>query len=330
MYAAWYEQQGSAENVLHVGEMEEPSPGPGEVLVRVCASGVTPSDTKRRRAYRGQAMGFARIIPHSDGAGVIEAVGSTVSASRVGERVWLWNAQFGRPFGTAARYVVLPAAQAVPLPDCADFETGACLGIPALTAHRALFADGPIHGKTVLIAGGAGTVGHAAIQLAKWAGATVITTVSSDEKGEVARAAGADVVLHYQREDVAARVSEITQGKGVDRIVEVAFGPNLQLDARIIKPNGVIAAYDSETEGYPSLPFFELMIRNVTLRLILVYGIADLAREQAITDIQTTLEAGVLRPLVGARFPLQEIVQAHQAIEQHRYIGHVILDLTEA
>jgi NADPH:quinone reductase len=327
MYAAWYEQQGPAEDVLHVGEMEKPSPGPVDVLVRVCISGVNPSDTKRRSAYRGQPPGFSRIIPHSDGAGVIEAVGSAVSASRVGERVWLWNAQFGRPFGTAAEYVVLPATQAVPLSDRADFETGASLGIPALTAHRTLFADGPIHGQTVLIAGGAGAVGHAAIQLARWAGATVITTVSSDEKGEVARAAGADVVLHYPREDVTARVSEITHGKGVDRIVEVAFGPNLQLDARIIKPNGVIAAYDSETEGYPPLPFFELMIRNVTLRLILVYGMPDMAREQAITDIQTTLETGVLRPLVGARFPLREIIQAHQAIERRQYVGHVILDL---
>lgn len=329
MDAAWYEQQGSAEDVLRVGKMEVPSPGPVEVLVRVYTSGINPSDTKRRSAYRGQPMGFARIIPHSDGAGIIEAVGSAVSASRVGERVWLWNAQFGRPFGTAAEYVVLPAAQAVPLPERADFATGACLGIPALTAHRALFADGPIHNQTVLIAGGAGAVGHAAIQLAKWGGATVITTVSSDEKGAIACAAGADVVLQYPREDVAARVNEITQGKGVDRIVEVAFGPNLQLDARIIKPNGVIATYDSETEGYPPLPFFELMIRNITLRLILVYTMPDSAREQAITDIQTTLEAGVLRPLIGARFPLQKIIQAHQAIERRQYVGHVILDLAE-
>lgn len=163
MYAAWYEQQGEAENVLRVGEMELPSPGPEEVLVRVYTSGINPSDTKRRRAPQGQTTGFSRIIPHSDGAGIIEAVGSAVASSRVGERVWLWNAQFGRSFGTAAEYIALPATQAVSLPDGIDFDTGACLGIPALTAHRALFADGPIRGQTVLIAGGAGTVGHTAI-----------------------------------------------------------------------------------------------------------------------------------------------------------------------
>ncbi|GHP00009.1 alcohol dehydrogenase [Reticulibacter mediterranei] len=327
MYAAWYEQQGPAEEVLHVGEMEMPVPGPGEVLVRVRISGITPSDAKRRRAYRGQPMGFARIIPHSDGSGVIAAVGSEVASSRVGERVWLWNAQFGRPFGTAAEYVVLPAAQAVPLPDHVDFEIGACLGIPALTAHRALFADGPIRGQTILIAGGAGTVGHAAIQLAKWAGATVISTVSSAEKGEVALAAGADVVLNYQREDVAARIGEITRGQGVDRIVEVALGPNMQLDTRTIKPNGVIAAYDSESEAFPPLPFFELMVRNITLHLILVYTMSATAHEQAIAGVSAALEAGALRPLIGARFPLEEIVQAHQTIEHHQHIGNVILDI---
>ena len=189
MYATWYEQQGSADHVLQSGAMDIPLPGPEEVLVRVHTSGVNPSDIKRRSAYLNQPMVFPRIIPHSDGAGIIEAVGSAVASSRIGERVWLWNAQFGRPFGTAAEYAVLPATQAVHLPDAIDFETGACLGIPALTAHRALFVDGPIHGQTVVIAGGAGAVGHAAIQLAKWGGATVITTVSSTEKGAVARSA---------------------------------------------------------------------------------------------------------------------------------------------
>lgn len=330
MYAVWYEELGAADQVLHFGEMEIPSPGPDEVRVRVRTSGVNPSDVKRRSGARNRPLAFPRIIPQSDGAGVIETVGTNVSPSRVGERVWLWNAQFGRAFGTAAEYVVLPSVQAVHLPDTVDLEAGACLGIPALTAHRCLFADGPIPGQTVLITGGAGAVGSAAIQLAKWAGATVITTVSSPEKEAVAREAGADHVLNYKREDVAAHIGEITQGKGVDRIIEVAFGQNVTLDATIIKSGEVIATYGSDAEGYPRLPFYELLLKDITIRFVLVYLLPDAARQQGIADVNAALEAGALRPIIAARFPLRETVQAHLAVESGNLIGNVIIDIAES
>lgn len=330
MYAIWYEQQGPADQVLHFGEAEVPSPGPDEVLVRVHTSGVNPSDSKRRTGARNNRLTFPRVIPHSDGAGVIEAVGTNVSPARVGERVWLWNAQFGRPFGTAAEYIALPSVQAVHLPDNADFEAGACLGIPALTAHYALFADGAIRGQTVLITGGAGAVGHATIQLAKWAGATVITTVSSPEKEAVAREAGADYVLNYKNEDVEVRIGEITGSKGVDRIVDVAFGQNVTLDIAVIKPGGVIATYGSDAEGYPRLPFYELLSKNITIRLLLVYLLSGTARQQGIADVNKALEAGALRPIIAARFPLRETVQAHQAVASGKSIGNVIVEVAES
>jgi NADPH2:quinone reductase len=327
MYAVWYEQLGPADQVLHFGEMEIPALGPDEVRVRVHTSGVNPSDVKRRSGASNIPLPFPRIIPQSDGAGVIEAVGANVSPSRVGERVWLWNAQFGRPFGTAAEYVVLSSAQAVHLPDSIDFETGACLGVPALTAHYCLFAEGPVRGQTILIAGGAGAVGYAAIQLAKWGGATVITTVSSVEKAAVARDAGADYVLDYNREDVAARIGEITSGKGVDRIVDVAFGRNVTLDIDVIKTNGVIAAYGSDADAYPPLPFYELLRKDITVHFVLVYLLPDAARKRGIADVNAALEAGALRPIIAARFPLRETVQAHQAVESGRIIGNVIVDI---
>ncbi len=327
MHATWYEQTGPADQVLIFGDMDIPSLGPEDVLVRVHTSGVNPSDTKRRSG--NSAVAFPRIIPHSDGAGIIEAVGTAISPSRVGERVWLWNAQFGRPFGTAAEYIVLPSVQAVHLPDAVNFEAGACLGIPALTAHRCLFADGSIHDQTVLVAGGAGAVGHAAIQLAKWGGACVITTVSSPEKAALAHTAGADHVLEYTKEDVAARIGEITQGHGVDRIIDVAFGQNVTLDVNVLKTNGVIATYGSDAEPYPRLPFFELLRKDITVRFILVYIIPNAAREHGLTDVNAALEAGALRPIIAARFPLRETSQAHQAVESGQMIGNVVINVDE-
>ena len=330
MYAVWYEQLGAAEQVLHFGEMELPPLGPDDVRVRMHVAGVNPSDVKRRSGAVNLPLAFPRVIPQSDGAGVIEAVGQHISLSRVGERVWLWNAQFGRPFGTAAEYVVLPSTQAVRLPDTVDFETGACLGVPALTAHYCLFAGGPIQSQIVLITGGAGSVGSAAIQLAKWAGATVITTISSPAKEAVARDAGADYVLNYRQENVATRINEITQGKGVERIVDVAFGQNAMLDASIIRPGGVIATYGSDADGYPRLPFYELMRKNITVRFVLVYLLPDAARQQGIADVNAALEGGALQARIAARFPLRETIQAHQAVERGNLVGNVILNLAES
>lgn len=324
MYAVWYERTGPADQVLTFGEVEMPVPGPEDVRVRIYASGVNPSDTKRRGG--DIPASFPRVIPHSDGAGVIEAVGTAVSPRRIGERVWLWNAQFGRPFGTAAEYAVVPSVQAVHLPDAIDFEMGACLGIPALTAHRCIFADGPVDGQTILIDGGAGAVGHAAIQLAKWGGATVIATVSSAEKAEIAHAGGADHALNYRKEDVIARVAEITGKKGVDRVIDVAFGQNVKRNVSLLKINGTVAAYGSDADPYPQLPFFELLRKDITVHFVLVYIIPQEARESGLTDVTSALEAGALRPIIAARFPLQETAQAHQAVESGKIAGNVVID----
>jgi NADPH2:quinone reductase len=235
MRAAYYEAKGPARDVLRVGDLELPQPARGEVRIRVHASGVNPTDTKSRGGFRGNtSMPFPRIIPHQDGAGVIEAVGDGVPQSRVGERVWIYEAQWQRPFGTAAEFVSLPSTQAVRLPDGVEFVEGACLGIPAMTAHRCVFADGDVRGKTVLVSGGAGAVGFYAIQLAKWGGATVLTTISGDDQRALVLGAGADHAINRKSEDVAARVRELTGG-GVDRIIEVAFGANLATNGAILK-----------------------------------------------------------------------------------------------
>jgi NADPH2:quinone reductase len=258
---------------------------------------------------------------------VIDAVGEGVPAGRVGERVWLYEAQLGRPFGTAAEYVALPSANAVRLPDTTDFAGGACLGVPAMTAHYCVFADGPVAGQTVLVQGGAGAVGNYAVQLAKGGGATVITTVSSAEKAEVARLAGADHVLNYRTEDVIARIGELTGGAGVDRIVDVAFGANLPVTVAVLKPNGVVASYSSDAEPQPRLPFGELLRKNATLRIALVYVMPRAAHEAAIADITAGLEAGTLRHVVARHFPLAEVAAAHEAVESGRMIGNVLVDL---
>jgi NADPH2:quinone reductase len=325
--AAWYERQGPAHEVIEVGTMAEPHAGPGEVRVRLAVSGANPSDVKRRGGWRGQQMGFRRIVPHSDGAGVIDEVGQGVDPTRMGERVWVYNAQWQRPFGTAAEYVALPAAQAIHLPDGAGFDEGACLAIPGMTAHRCVFADGPVDGRTVLVTGGAGSVGFYAVQLAKWAGATVITTVSNDDKAEFAASAGADHVLNYRTDDVAGRIMEITDGGGVDRIVEVDFGANLAVTDAVLKRHGVVVTYASMAEPRPALPFYSFMLRNVLIRFVFLYEVApdDLAR--AAQDLNTCIDQGVLRHPIAERFPLSETAAAHVAVESGRLIGHAVIDI---
>ncbi len=244
MKAAWYEQTGEAKSVIKVGERERPDPMPGELLVRICVSGVNPSDVKSRTGARGP-IPFAFAIPHSDGAGVVEAVGPGVDPSRIGERVWLWNGAWKRQFGTCAELIALPDRQAVRLPENTDFDAGACLGIPASTACYGVFSGGSVEGKTVLVTGGAGAVGYYAIQLAKWGGAKVISTVSSSEKAQVAMAAGADEVVNYKEDGAAQRLLDAAKGKSVDRIVEVEFGGNLKLSNTVLAPEGVIVTYGS-------------------------------------------------------------------------------------
>lgn len=327
MRAAWYERNGEAREVLEVGELETPQAGPGEVRVRLLASGVNPSDVKRRSGWGGQRIAFSRVVPHSDGAGVVDQTGPGVGDPRVGERVWVYNGQWKRPLGTAAEYIALPAAQAIRLPDGTDWAAGACLGIPGMTAHRCVFADGPVSGQTVLVTGGAGSVGFYAVQLAKWGGATVIATVSSEAKAGHARAAGANHVLNYRAEDVAARVRELTDGRGVDQIVDVDFGANLPVSQAILKDGGIIASYASMGVPEPSLPFYPLMQRNAVVRLVFVYEVPPAALAQAAADLTACMESGTLRHLIADRFPLAEVAAAHEAVESGRMVGNVVVDI---
>jgi NADPH:quinone reductase len=324
MRAAYYESIGPASDVIRVGERPTPNPGPGEVRIRIYASGVNPSDVKARAGARG-TLAYPYVIPHSDGAGVIDAVGSDVSPSRVGERVWTWNAAWRRPFGTCAEFVCLPSQQAISLPLNAEFDAGACLGIPAMTACHAALGDGPLTGQTVLVTGGAGAVGRYAIQFAKWSGAQVITTVSGTSKSQHAKSAGADHVINYREQNVAAVIKELTAGAGVDRIVEVEFGGNLAVSNQVLKVGGVIAAYGSMAVPAPQLPFYPMMFNHVTLHLLLVYALSDKQREHACRLIGDALKSGILDNHIGARFALDETAQAHVAVETGSVIGNVVV-----
>jgi NADPH2:quinone reductase len=328
MRAAYYDKKGPAAKVLVVGDLPEPQPGPGEVRVKVQVSGINPTDTKLRGGWDGATeMPFPRIVPHQDGAGVIDRVGAGVPASRVGERVWIWEAQRGRAFGTCAEYVAIPSDNAVALPEGASFETGACLGIAGMTAHRCLFQDGGIQGQTVLVAGGAGAVGHAAIQLAKWAGARVVATVSRAEQEKVAREAGADLVVNRRSGDPAAAIREFVRA-GVDRVVEVAFEANLDLNRAVLKANGVIATYSSGPyDSAPRIPFSPIMRHGITVHFILVYVMPREAHQQAARDVNAALESGRYRPHVARSFALPETAAAHEAQESGATVGKLLVRL---
>jgi len=322
MKAALYTSTGPARQVLRVDEVDRPLPGPGEVLVRVHASGVNPTDVKTRSGATPRPIdGFQ--IPHHDGAGVIEAVGDGVDPARIGERVWLWFAAFGRCWGTAAEWTVVPSRQAVRLPDGASFELGASLGVPAITAHRCLFADGPIAGRTVLVAGGAGAVGHFAIELAKRARARVVTTVSGPEKAELAAKAGADLVVNYRDADAIEQVRAFAPV--VDRVVEVALGTNLALDLAVAGPGTVVVTYAAEAQD-PALPVRACMTANVTLRFVLVYGVPAAALDAAAADVTAAVADGDLTELPAHRFPLAAAAEAHEAVERGA-VGKVIVTL---
>jgi NADPH2:quinone reductase len=331
MRCAWYERKGPAAAVLQVGEQPTPRPGPGEVLVAVKASGINPSDTKGRGGARGNtAMPYPLIIPHQDGAGVIEAVGEGVPQNRVGERVWLYEAQLGRPFGTAAEYVALPASNAVSMPDGLGFVEAAALGVPALTAHRCVFADGPVAGKTVLVTGGAGAVAFYAIQFARQGGARVVTTVSGEAQAELARSAGAEFVIDRHAGDVVAEAAALLGADGersVDRIVEVAFGANLPASLRMLKPNGAIAAYASDAVPEPALPFWPLVFLDATIRFVLVYAMTREAHEEAIAYVNRAASEGWLKHNIGAVLPLDRIAEAHGLVERGPARGKIVVEI---
>ncbi|MDA0999206.1 MAG: NADPH:quinone reductase [bacterium] len=324
MKAAWYEKYGPAKEVIKVGELDAPEAGPGEVRVRMYASGVNPSDVKARVGSRGPFKDKL-IVPHSDGAGVIDQVGSGVDPSREGERVWVYNGQWERPMGTNAEYIVLPERQAVPLPDSVSFAEGACLAIPAMTAHRCLFSDGGIQGQTVLVTGGAGAVGNYAVQLAKWAGAHVIATISSGEKAARAREAGASHTINYRSEDVAARIDMITNGEGVDRIVDVDFGTNLRFSIDSLKHNGMITTYASMGNREPAFPHYPAMQRNTNIRWVFVYAMPDEAIRRACEDIVAAIEQEALTHPVAVTYPLEETAASHEMVESGAYMGNVVV-----
>ena len=323
MRAAYYEKNGAAREVLRIAEVETPEPGPGEVRVRLAASGVNPSDVKSR-AGSMRKIAFPRVIPHSDGAGEIDRVGEGVAPSRVGERVWVWNGQWRRPFGTAAQSIVLPAQQAVPLPANISMEAGACLGIPAYTAYQAVVLAGCEAGSSVLVAGGAGAVAHYAIQFAKKRNATVITTVSSPTKAEIARRAGADHVIDYRREDVGERVMAITGERGVNAVIELDLGANARLLPAVLAPNGIVAIYGS---GAPevSIPFPFLLQNSIAMQFFLVYMMPSQLRARATADITRLLERGELVHNVAQTFELGAIVAAHEAVESGKAMGNIVV-----
>lgn len=327
MQAAFYERTGQASEVLRVDELPTPVPGPGEVRVKVTWSGVNPSDVKSRAGSRIKTLPFPRIIPHSDGAGVIDQVGAEVDSTRVGERVWIWNAAWMRPFGTAAQYVVLPSNQAVLLPENVELAVGACLGIPALTAYHAVTAGEDVDGKIVLVAGGAGAVGYYAVQMAKIKGAKrVIATVSNEEKAALAREAGADIVLNYKTDDLQSAIQDATAGQGVDRIVEVDLAANINTDIAALRPNGEIVVYGSGAAEI-SVPFSTAIRKGLRIAFFIVYSLEPDVREHAIANLTKLLWEDRLLHNIAARLPLEKIADAHELVEGGRAIGNVVLQI---
>lgn len=325
MKAVWYDRTGGPE-VLQHGDLPTPSPAPGEVLVRLATSGVNPSDWKSRSGATGRPMGFPRVVPHSDGAGTVEAVGEGVDKARVGERVWIWNGQWKRAFGTAAEFIALPSAQAVRLPDSTGFDEGACLGIPALTALHAVLADGGVSGRRVLVAGGAGSVGHYAVQFARLLGAAqVLATVSSEEKAAHAMSAGADAAIDYKREDVAERVGALTGGRGVDRVVEVDIAGNAAAMPAILTPGGLCAVYGANAP-VAQIAFGPAILKGIAFRFFIVYELDAAQRATALGALNGWLERGLVRHAVAARVPLSECARAQQAVQEGKHIGNVVLD----
>jgi NADPH:quinone reductase len=324
--AVWYERSGPAPEVLTYGEMPTPVVGPSEVRVRLEASGVNPADVGRRGgSYR--ALEYPRVIPNSDGAGIIDQIGDNVTRLHVGQRVWLFNGQRnGRAFGTAAEYISLAEHLVTPLPDHLSFAAGATLGIPGMTAWCCLFGDGPIAGQTVLVTGGAGAVGHYAVQFAKWGGARVIATVSSAAKAEQARLAGADLVVNYRTDDVVAKAMAFTGQRGVDRVVDVDFGGNIATTLKLMAVNSTIAVYATNGDRTPVVPMRELMEKCIAVRALVLFALPPPLLAAAQADVTKWLAAGTRIHNIAAQFALSDTAQAHLAVEKGDKLGIVIVD----
>lgn len=325
MKAAWYEKNGEARETLIVGEMPIPVPGPGEVRVKIRTSGVNPSDVKSRR---GRPLNSPFIIPHSDGGGIVDAVGAKVSSERIGERVWIWNGQWQRSMGTAAEYISLPQEQAVKLPDECDFDAAACFGIPVLTAYEAVRLLGDIRGKNILLIGAASSVAHYAAQFAAIRGARIIGTVGSAEKARHARAAGVAETINYKVEPVVQRVKELTAQRGVDAIIDMDFSSTVNLvRSGALAPHGKIVCYGSNSMDDVTIPFRSMLMNSMQLLFFLVYDLTAAQRSEAIEEIGKLLAAGRLVHTIGARFRLDEIVAVHEAVEQGKFMGNVLIEI---
>lgn len=326
MKAIGYSAFGPASDVLCLHDIPTPDPAAGEVLVRLTFSGVNPSDVKARSGSRPGVTepAFPLIIPHSDGAGVIEAVGDGVDPSRIGKRVWIWNGQWQRAFGTCAEFIALPAEQAVDLPDNVSDEVGAVLGIPALTAVHTVLGAGPVAGKTVLVSGGAGMVGHIAVQIAKASGARVIAT-ASPAKATVVQDCGADAVLDYRDPDLAAKIVAANDGRLIDHAVELEFGVNIAMLAEVMAPNSRITAYGSALAPTPEIPFMGLMFKAITVEMALIYLLTDTQRQTAIGNLTTLLGSGALAPRIDPAFTMADVAKAHEAVETNARSGAVLV-----
>ena len=327
MKSAYYTELGGSD-VLKLGEMDRPEPGNRDVRVKMAVSGVNPSDWKARERGRAGALPFPIIIPQSDGAGIVDAIGGAVTHVSEGDRVWVLNGQWQRPYGTAAEYTVLPAKYVVPLPDTTSFEEGACFGIPFLTAHRAVFFDGEVASQTLLIQGGAGTVGHHAIQIAKRGGARVISTVSGPEKATIAKAAGADEVLNYKDSDYVDQLLSMTAGRGADRIIEVNLSANAPLYDRILAPKGTAIIYGS-SEPVAQVPAMNFIVRGTQLKWFIVYELTEPEVAAGTAYLNEMLAEGALETLIGASFPLDEIGAAHDLIAAGKTLGNVVLTVAD-
>lgn len=326
MRAALYSRNGPARDVLQVTDLPTPEPGPGEVRVKLSMSGVNPSDVKSRAGSRPVTQGY--VVPHSDGAGVIDRVGSGVPADRIGERVWIWNGQWQRPMGTAAQYIALPAPQAVPLPADVGFEAGACMGIPGLTAMQGVILLGDIAGKTVLVTGGASGVGYYAAQMARLRGARVITTVGSVQKARHLQAVGVTDNILYKQEPVAERLLAMTAGAGVDAVIDMDFSTTASLvPAGAVAAHGVIAVYGSNQRGDIPLNFGAWLPRSLSLRFFLVYDLLPAERRVAVDSLSALLRDGSLAHLVAPAYGLDDIAAAHEAVESGRVVGNVVVAL---
>jgi len=324
MKAAWYEKQGPAREVLTVGEMPDPVPGRGELRIRVKASGINPGDIRKRQDDFGVGMTYPRVIPHSDGAGQVDKAGEGVSGEWVGKSVWCYGAQSYRPFGTAAEFTVVPAAQTVPLPATVPMEQGACLGIPGITGHRAVHVAGSVSGRSVLVQGAAGSVGLCAVQLARQAGAHVIGTVRTAADEQTARQAGAHEVVLSDPE-LTERVKALAP-EGVDHIVEVAFGANIERDVELLKMGGSIASY-ATNEATPAIPFWQMVFKNIRIFFLGSDDFAPEVKAAAARDINAALEAGWPGFAIGERVPLGEIVRAHELAEHPQHPGRIVVTL---